>query len=80
VSARVRSTGEILCAAMHPEEPGDIYIDDGLHYTLGVVLRLLVTEPMHLPEGQGLGGHAAHGRWWWRGHAPTAANVDPFYA
>src|SRR5438270_589601 len=45
---------------MHPEQEGDRYIDDGLHYRLAVELRVLVTEPMILEEGEGLGGHSNH--------------------
>jgi hypothetical protein len=80
VAVRVREGGEVVCAAMHPELPGDGYLHDGLHYHLATELRLLVTEPMHLPAGQGLGGHAAHGLWWWRGDEPAEASIDPFYA
>ncbi len=36
MSARVRKDGRVLCAAMHPAEDGDIYIDDGAHYLLAV--------------------------------------------
>lgn len=77
---RVRADGRVLCGAMHPEMPGDVYLDDGEAYRLSVELRVLVTEPMVLPAGEGLGGHAAHGEWWWVGQAPPAAVIDPFYA
>lgn len=77
MSVRVRKDGTVLCSAMHAERPGDVYIDDGLHYRLSVELRLLVTEQMH--GGGGLGGHALHGQWWWRGHIDPAARIDPFY-
>ena len=69
MAVRIRRSGEIVCAAMHPAEDGDTYIDDGLHYELSVEKRVLVTEPMEL--------HAKSGRWWWRGQAP--ATTDPFY-
>ena len=75
MSLRVRADGRVLCAAMHGPEEGDVYVDDGDHYHLSVELKLLQTEPMHLPSG----GHAAHGEWWWRGQAPAWAQIDPFY-
>ena len=69
MAVRIRQTGEILCAAMHHELPGDCYVDDGLHYELSVQRKILVTEPMEL--------HEKSGRWWWKGqHPPT---TDPFY-
>lgn len=73
MSLRIRATGEILCAAMHRELPGDQYIDDRVHYGLSVEHGLLVTEPWELPAGAGLGGHGTHGLWWWRGEAPEEA-------
>lgn len=76
MAVRVRKDGRVLCAARHPAEPGDVYIDDGLHYTLSSELHVLVTEPLH--EG-GRGGHAAHGEWWWRGQVPDDVTIDPFY-
>ena len=79
MAVRVRSSGEVVCAAMHPEQEGDRYIDDGLHYRLAVELRVLVTEPMILEEGEGLGGHSKHGLWWWRGEEDDRAAIDQFY-
>lgn len=56
---------------MHPAQPGDTYLDDGLHYKLSVEFRVLVTEPMEPdPTNPGRGGHAAHGEWWWRNDVP----------
>lgn len=77
MAVRVRSTGEIVCAAMHPEMSGDTYLHDGIHYTLSAELGALVTEPMQCDSA--LGGHAAHGLWWWRGEAPPEAKIDPYY-
>lgn len=71
MSVRIRKSGRILCAAMHGAEPGDIYIDDGLHYTLSVEHRILVTEPFEQ--------HDKNGEWWWRGHVPDGVVVDQFY-
>lgn len=65
MAMRVRKDGRILCAAMHPAEPGDTYIDDADHYRLSVDLGLAVTEPMTPdPDNPGRGGHGAHGEWW----------------
>lgn len=79
MSLRVRADGRVLCAAMHPGEPGDAYLDDGSHYHLSVEAGLLVTEPMHLPEGVGRGGHSAHGEWWWFDEVPDDVEVDQAY-
>lgn len=76
MAVRIRRTGEILCAAQHPAEDGDIYLDDGQHYRLSVEEKLLVTEPMNLPNGR---GHAAHGQWWWINAIPSGVEIDPFY-
>jgi hypothetical protein len=77
VAVRIRAHGDVVCAAIHPEQPGDTYLDDGLHYRLSVDLRVLVTEPMTLAGGRG--GHAAHGQWWWRNDVPADVVIDPFY-
>lgn len=71
MAVRIRKDGRILCAARHPAEPGDAYIDDGLHYELSVERRVLVTEAMP--------GHASHGQWWWKGQEPGGIKIDPFY-
>jgi hypothetical protein len=77
MAVRVRASGTIVCAARHPAEPGDTYLDDGLHYRLSVELRVLVTEPMHTDRGRN--GHAVHGEWWWANEIPTDVVVDSFY-
>jgi hypothetical protein len=69
VAVRIRRDGRILCAARHPAEPGDIYVDDAVHYALSVEAGVLVTEQMDGPAGRG--GHAAHGEWWWRDAVPA---------
>jgi hypothetical protein len=79
VAVRIRRGGRILCAARYPAEDGDTYLDDGLHYRLATELHALVTEPMELSEGEGLGGHAVHGEWWWRDAVPEEAVIDSFY-
>jgi hypothetical protein len=78
MALRIRQDGRILCAAMHSEQPGDTYLHDGISYRLTVQTRAIVTEPMTPdPSDPGLGGHGAHGEWWWRGHAPADARLEP---
>lgn len=77
MAVRIRTGGQILCAAMHPKKRGDTYLHDGIHYLLSVELRVLVTEPMYLAGGRG--GHQAHGEWWWRNEIPDDVEIDPFY-
>ncbi len=67
MSLRIRSDGRVLCAAMHPAEPDDTYIDDTTHHKLASDLRVLVSEPM---DSGGRGGHAVHGQWWWVDEVP----------
>ena len=74
MAVRIRRDGRILCAAQHPEESGDTYLDDGLHYRLSVEFGVLVTEPMFSPDGRG--GHAKHGEWWWRNAVPDDVVVE----
>lgn len=74
---RVRRSGQIVCAASHPELPGDTYLHDGLHYLLSVELRVLVTERVEQKEGRR--GHAKHGEWWWSHDVPADVVTDPFY-
>ena len=54
------------CAALSEEQPGDTYIDDGLHYSMSVEKGVIVALPM--PE------HTANPQWWWRGAAPPEAD------
>lgn len=80
MALRVRQDGRLLCAATHSAEPGDTYLDDGLHGRLAGVTGgpcLIVTEPMHTAEGRG--GHAAHGEWWWHDKVPADVAVDAYY-
>lgn len=77
MAVRIRQDGTILCAAAHPEQPGDTYLHDGLHYKLSVELGALVTEPMHAdPVNPGRGGHEAHGCWWWQDEVPQDAVLE----
>ncbi len=73
MAVRIREGGSpIVCAAMHPELPGDTYIDDGLHYRLSVKYGVLVSEPMER--------HALDGLWWWHDEVPADRTPDTFYA
>ena len=71
MAVRIRRNGRIFCAAMRPKEPGDTYIDDGLHYILSVENKVLVAEPME--------SHAISAEWWWRGSVPDDVAIDEFY-
>lgn len=71
MAVRIRKNGRIFCAAMRPEEPGDTYIDDGLHYQLSVENKVLVSEPMER--------HAISAEWWWRGAVPEDVEIEDFY-
>jgi hypothetical protein len=71
MAVRIRKDGRILCAAMHPEEDGDTYLDDGIHYYLSVEKKILVTEPWDK--------HKNSGQWWWKGNIPQDVEVDKFY-
>jgi hypothetical protein len=77
MAVRIRENGQILCAAMHPEEPGDTYIHDVLHYRLSADLGVLVTEPMYCDGGRC--GHAYHGEWWWRDRVPADIELASHY-
>lgn len=35
MALRIRKDGRILCAAYHPAEEGDLYLDDHIHSYLG---------------------------------------------
>jgi hypothetical protein len=56
---------------MHPAEPGDTYLHDGLHYQLSVEAKVLVTEPYE--------SHRLRGQWWWAGNVPEEIIIDAFY-
>jgi hypothetical protein len=71
MALRIRKDGRILCAAMHGAEPGDTYIDDGLHYEMSVIHKVIGTEPSEK--------HNSHGQWWWIGNVPAHIEIEPFY-
>jgi len=71
MALRIRKDGTILCAALHPPKAGDTYIDDGLHYEMSVIHKVICSEPAHL--------HNLSGQWWWTGNIPPNTEIDPFY-
>ena len=71
MALRIRKDGRILCAAIHPAENGDTYIDDGLHYEMSVVKKVIGTEEHDK--------HKIHGEWWWIGNVPENIIIDNFY-
>ena len=75
MAVRVREDGEIVCAAMHPAQPGDYYIDDGFHYLLSVELHALVTDADHLDRP----GFKGHGLWWWIDEVPEGIEIDRWW-
>lgn len=75
MSLRIREDGRILCAAMHPAEPGDTYLHDGISYRLTVELGAIVSEPMFSVVGRG--GHLKHGEWWWANAVPPDVILEP---
>ena len=71
MAVRIRKDGRILCAAMHPEEPGDVYLDDAVHYRLSVEMKALVTDDKHLTN---------HGEWWFRSTVPIHVRISDRYS
>jgi hypothetical protein len=69
MALQIRKDGRVLCAAMHVEEAGDIYIDDSLHYHLSVERGVLVTEPFER--------HKERGEWWWINAIPSDVKIEP---
>lgn len=72
MSLRIRTDGRVLCAALNPKEKGDLYINDGLHYHLSVVEKVLVTTPCEVHMATG-------GEWWWKGKEPKNVEIDKLY-
>ena len=71
MALRIRKNGQILCAAMHPVQEGDTYIDDDLHYQMSVIHKIIGSEPM--------AKHKDSGEWWWMGNIPEGIGIDDFY-
>lgn len=57
---------------MHPELPGDVYLDDNLHYLLSAEYGLLVSEPHE--------HHSLDGLWWWWDEVPGDRLPATYYA
>lgn len=70
MAVRIRKDGRIFCAALRPAEDGDTYVDDGLHYRLVWIDRVLVTDSNHME----------HAEWWWRGNVPEGITMDERYS
>ena len=68
MAIRVRANGQMLCAALHPPEPGDTYIDDTLHHEMFSVHGVITTDPE--PK------HSEHGEWWWRPGGGVARGAE----
>jgi hypothetical protein len=68
---RIRKDGRILCAAIHPAQNGDTYIDDSLHYQMSVIHKVIVTEEIDR--------HMIRGEWWWRNNVPSDIKIDSWY-
>lgn len=71
MALRVRKDGRILCAALHDAEDGDTYVNDGLHYEMSVIHKVIGAEPNEL--------HMKSGQWWWMGNVPKGITIDSFY-
>lgn len=66
MALRIRKNGDVLCAALHPEEDGDIYIHDGISAVLtGCTSRLSLEEAVLVTDPEPI--HSIHGKWWWVG-------------
>lgn len=72
MAVRIRKNGMIFCAALSEPNEGDCYIDDGLHYDLSVVRKVLVTteNDYHMKNG---------GQWWWKNQQPDGVQIDEYY-
>ncbi len=68
MALRLRMDGRILCAAIHAEETGDIYLDDAIHYLLSVELGIIVSE-YHVE-------HQHTGEWWRVDEVPEGLIID----
>lgn len=71
MALRIRKDGRILCAAIHPAEQGDTYIDDNLHYQMSCEHKVIGTEEIE--------SHMKNGQWWWIGNLPEGVKIDDFY-
>lgn len=72
MAIRIRKDGRMLCAALTSAESEDVYIDDGLHYELSAVKKLLVTTPMEVHE-------KTNGEWYWSNQVPEGVIISDFY-
>lgn len=47
MALRIRSNGDIVCAAMTEPQEGDTYLHDGIHYYLSVLTEAIVASENH---------------------------------
>ena len=71
MALRIRKNGQILCAAIHPEKPGDTYINDSLHYEMSVIHKVIGAEYIEK--------HKTRGEWWYINNIPPGIEIDKFY-
>lgn len=74
MAIRVRKDGRLLCAAIHPEEPGDTYLHDGIHSELAGS-----TGSMPVIGAEPMAKHKTSGQWWWLGNVPEGVILDRFF-
>lgn len=55
MALRIRSNGDIYCAAKTQPEPDDTYLPDQLHYELSVIQKVLIADK----------NEETNGRWYW---------------
>jgi hypothetical protein len=72
MAVRIRKDGRIFCASLSCPLPGDCYLDDGIHYELSVIQKVLITtsNEHHMKTG---------GEWWWKGQEPKNIIIANFY-
>ncbi len=68
MAIRLREDGTLVCAALRPEMPSDLYIDDNLHHFL-TSAKLICTDERH----------KEHAEWWWTHEIPEGVVVKKYY-
>lgn len=67
MAIRIRSNGDLICAAKSEPMPNDFYIDDGLHYMLSVIQKCLIADK----------NEETNGKWHWL-HSGGDSNAGVF--
>lgn len=72
MAVRIRKSGRVFCAALTKEEPGDLYLHDGIAYHLSAEAKVLVSthSEVHMATG---------GEWWWINNVPEGIEIDGLY-